>query len=117
MPAHRKRGSCGADVDRSVKRLLSLDPLLQPYAGVIRRRIAGIDAAERRLTGDRVSLADFASGHEYFGLHRRGRAWVLREWAPNATRLFLVGDLTGWAEKPQFALKRKMRCTTASSTG
>ncbi len=107
MPAPHPKKSKGAAVERSVNRLLRLDPLLQPYAGVIRRRIAGIDAAERRLTGGRVSLADFASGHEYFGLHRRGRAWVLREWAPNATGLFWVGDLTGWKEKPRFALKRK----------
>lgn len=94
-------------VERAVKRLLSLDPLLQPYEAAIRRRMAGIDAAERRLTGGRVSLADFASGHEHFGLHRRGRNWVFREWAPNAAQIFLIGEATGWQEKPQFALTRK----------
>jgi 1,4-alpha-glucan branching enzyme len=54
-----------------------------------------------------MSLVDFASGHEYFGLHLRGRQWVLREWAPNATRIFLIGDATGWKEKKPFALTRK----------
>jgi 1,4-alpha-glucan branching enzyme len=106
MPAHRNPAFHETAADRSVKRLLGRDPLLRPYAGVIRRRIAGVNAAEGRLTGERIRLADFASGHAYFGLHRESRGWALREWAPNATRLFLIGDATGWAEKPQFALTR-----------
>ncbi len=104
MPVRSNRASLAAA--RSAKRLVDRDPLLAPYAESIRRRLARIDAAERRLTGGRVSLADFASGHEYFGLHRRGRRWVLREWAPNASRIFLIGDLSAWAEQPRFALNR-----------
>lgn len=95
------------NVDRLVKRLLRRDPGLKPHAEIIRRRLALVESTEKRLTGGRLSLADFAAGHEYFGLHLRGRQWVLREWAPNATRLFLVGDLTGWKEKKAFALTRK----------
>jgi 1,4-alpha-glucan branching enzyme len=107
MPAHRKPAPHEAAVELSVKRLLKRDPLLKPYADLIRHRIVAVDAAERRLTGGRIRLADFASGHEYFGLHPRGSGWVFREWAPNATRLLLIGNATGWAENPQFALTRK----------
>jgi 1,4-alpha-glucan branching enzyme len=60
---------------------------------------------ERRLTQGKTSLADFASGHEYFGLHRRGRGWVFREWAPNARTISLVGTFSDWQERDRFALK------------
>jgi len=53
-----------------------------------------------------MTLADFASGHEYFGLHHRNNQWVFREWAPNADKIFLIGDLTNWQENEAFSLKR-----------
>ncbi len=52
-----------------------------------------------------MTLADFASGHEYFGLHFQDNQWVFREWAPNADRIFLIGDMTGWQEKGGLCLK------------
>ncbi|MGE5844610.1 MAG: 1,4-alpha-glucan-branching enzyme, partial [Syntrophaceae bacterium] len=86
--------------------LVGRDPLLEPYRGVLQRRLLRVLELEKRLTGGRVSLADFASGHEYFGLHRRDGQWVLREWAPNATGMFLVGQMTDWKEKKDYALER-----------
>ncbi|MEE4605817.1 MAG: alpha-amylase family glycosyl hydrolase, partial [Desulfobacteraceae bacterium] len=53
-----------------------------------------------------MTLADFASGHEYFGLHHRNNQWVFREWAPNAENIFLIGDMTDWQEEEAFSLKR-----------
>ena len=76
--------------------LLAGDPLLQPHAGTIRHRCERVIETERRLTGGRIALADFASAHEYFGLHRTPDGWVLREWAPNATAVSLVGAFNGW---------------------
>jgi len=61
---------------------------------------------EKRLTGGKIKLIDFAAGHEYFGLHFRNNEWILREWAPNANRIFLIGDITGWQENEAFALQR-----------
>ncbi|MCU0586007.1 MAG: alpha-amylase family glycosyl hydrolase [Desulfobacterales bacterium] len=105
MAVRSNRASLAAAA-RAAKRLVGCDPLLAPYADVIVRRIARVDAAERRLTGGRIRLADFAAGHEYFGLHRKGRRWVLREWAPSATQIFLIGDFSRWKEDPRFALTR-----------
>ncbi|MBI3987014.1 MAG: alpha amylase C-terminal domain-containing protein [Lentisphaerae bacterium] len=51
-----------------------------------------------------MSLADFASGHEYFGLHVSDSKWVLREWAPNASAIHLIGTFSGWREEPALAL-------------
>jgi 1,4-alpha-glucan branching enzyme len=89
-----------------VNRVLVTDPYLTPYADTIRRRLELIDATEARLTLGTRSLAEFASGHEYFGLHRRGNEWVFREWAPNATAMHLVGDMTEWQVRRDYALDR-----------
>lgn len=93
--------------DPRLKRMLGRDPLLAPHAEAIRRRLALVDQTQARLTGGRRTLADFASGHEHFGLHLRGRQWVLREWAPNAERITMVGEATGWRELPEFEFARK----------
>jgi 1,4-alpha-glucan branching enzyme len=50
---------------------------------------------------------DFASGHEFFGLHFRKNEWIFREWAPHAEAVFFIGTMTGWEEKQKFALQRK----------
>ncbi|MFW5937062.1 MAG: hypothetical protein ACOCS6_03305, partial [Desulfosalsimonas sp.] len=63
-----------------VQRLLELDPDLAPYASVIAGRDRRIQDTEHRLTGGNITLPDFASGHEYFGLHFRENQWVFREW-------------------------------------
>ena len=42
------------------------------------------------------TLADFASGYEYFGFHPTDSGWVYREWAPGADQLYLTGDFCGW---------------------
>jgi 1,4-alpha-glucan branching enzyme len=82
------------------------DPLLGPYKEDLTRRIEAVERTQHRLTGGRISLADFASGHEYFGLHRRNNRWVFREWAPNATGLYLVGDRTGWRPDPAYRCQK-----------
>ncbi len=90
----------------AISDLIREDPYLRPFEPVLIRRREAIERRRRELTGEEVSLEDFASGHEYFGLHRSGDSWVLREWAPNATALYLVGDFTGWREDPARALSR-----------
>lgn len=86
--------------------LIREDPYLKPFEPVLVRRQEAIERRRRGLTGGDISLEDFASGHEYFGLHRRGDSWVLREWAPNASAVYLIGDFTGWREDPALALSR-----------
>ena len=51
-------------------------------------------------------LDQFASGHEYFGLHYRDSQWIFREWAPNATAIYLVGEFTRWQESSSFSLRK-----------
>jgi len=94
------------DIDRSAGGLLATDSLLEPFEADIKRRIAKVIAAENRLTGGRMSLADFASGHEFFGLHFDRFEWVFREWAPNADAVYLLCDRTGWREMSKYRLER-----------
>ena len=42
------------------------------------------------------TLADFASGYDYFGFHPTQTGWVYREWAPGAEQMYLTGDFCGW---------------------
>lgn len=85
--------------------LLENDPWLEPYAEAIvgRHRYAG--QKKNELTGQgKQTLAEFASGHLYFGLHRTPQGWTFREWAPNATQIYLVGTFNRWEETPEFRL-------------
>ncbi len=100
--------SSGQDnhINTILKRFLSQDSYLTRYKTTIRRRLLKKIETESRLTRGKRSLSDFAAGHEYFGLHFRNGEWVFREWAPNATRIYLIGDMTNWREKKDFALHR-----------
>ncbi len=91
-------------VKQAAQRLIDKDPYLNPYAKIIQRRLTKIGQTQSRLTRGIMNLADFAAGHEYFGLHFVDNQWVFREWAPNASHIFLVGDMTGWQNKKEFAL-------------
>jgi 1,4-alpha-glucan branching enzyme len=91
-------------IEKALRRLLRSDPWLEPYEEIIRRRLTKIAETKQRLTRGKMSLIEFASGHAYFGLHFDGRQWILREWAPHATAIFLIGDMSGWREKEEFAL-------------
>jgi 1,4-alpha-glucan branching enzyme len=89
-----------------LKNLLAGDPLLRQYEKILSRRITNIIEKEKTLTQRKMDLAEFAQGHEFFGLHLCGNQWIFREWAPNAGAVYLVGDMTDWQEKKGFSLER-----------
>ncbi|MEI7435726.1 MAG: alpha amylase C-terminal domain-containing protein [bacterium] len=92
--------------DNELLPLATGDPWLEPFDGALRARQANAAAMAERLTGGRV-LADFAAGHEYFGLHRTPNGgWVMREWAPAAISLHLIGPFSQWRPDPAFAMRR-----------
>ncbi len=88
------------------ERFYEKDPFLNSFRIDIERRISNIIKREAALTRGKTSLADFACGHHYFGLHFSKNKWVFREWAPGADLISIIGDITGWKEKKEFALKR-----------
>lgn len=86
--------------------ILQNDPWLQPYKDIIDKRHRMAEEKERSLTERDGSLSNFASGYLYFGLHHIPRGWVFREWAPNATEIFLIGNFSNWKEDERFRLTR-----------
>ena len=87
-------------------KIIENDPWLTPYTGAIEGRHDHALWREKQLTGGKMNLRDFASGYLYYGLRRTDKGWVFREWAPNATDIWLIGDFSGWEEQERFRLKR-----------
>ena len=90
----------------SVLKILRNDPYLAVYADAINGRHQNMLARKLKLAGPSGKLTEFADGYLYFGLHREEDGWVLREWAPNATEIFVIGDFNGWKESSKFSMKR-----------
>ena len=81
------------------------DPLLEPYAEALKGRHDYAIRKERELLGsENHSLSDFASGYLYFGLHKIKRSWFLREWAPNATAIYVIGTFNNWEKNENYRL-------------
>ncbi len=97
-----RKQSCRANRLKIVKN----DEWLRPYEQAIQGRHDHALYKANELTGGKGKLSDFADGHLYFGLHRTARQWVLREWAPNATAIYLTGTFNDWQEQPEYAFRR-----------
>lgn len=88
--------------------IIKNDPWLAPYNEAIEGRHSYYLKRLTDLTkGGKITLSDFATGHLWFGLHRSDEGWVLREWAPNATEIFLIGTFNQWQRMESYRLKKK----------
>lgn len=88
------------------ERLSKADSSLAPYHKKLQQRLAYVGTYARRIIGD-SPLEAFALGHHHFGLHKIKSSWVFREWAPSATKIYLIGEFSQWADDNAFALKPK----------
>nr|WP_314752791.1 alpha-amylase family glycosyl hydrolase [uncultured Capnocytophaga sp.] len=82
------------------------DPLLLPYLSIIRGRHQHFINTLHRVQGDASRLADACNSHLYYGLHRNNTEWVLREWAPNATAIFLLCDSNDWQKNNHYSFTK-----------
>lgn len=89
-------------------KLLDQDPWLKPYEERIKKRALYSLSRERSLTqGGDLLLSEFADGHRYYGLHHReDGSWVIREFLPNATEVYLIGDFNSWRRMIVWGMKR-----------
>jgi 1,4-alpha-glucan branching enzyme len=102
------------DLDRKLRsmkpsalKVVKNDPWLEPYADAIAGRYKYMLWKEHELTvNSNGSLSDMATGYLYFGLHFTPEGWTFREWAPNATAIYLIGTFNDWQEQEQYAMKR-----------
>ena len=81
------------------------DDWLMPHHKTITGRLRKAYEKERHLVGPAGTLAEFAMGHHYYGLHRDGNDWILREWAPNAQKIYLLADFTSWLPDEGYSME------------
>ena len=89
-------------MSKELPELIRNDVWLEPFANAIVGRINAAEVKEKELTKG-VSLSDFATGYLYYGLHLTKNGWVLREWLPNATYIYLIGSFNNWQEEKKYA--------------
>jgi len=90
---------------KSVLKLVKNDPWLEPFSEAINGRSKYAVDRESELTGG-LSLSEYANGYKYFGLQKSAEGWCFREWAPNATAIYLIGDFNNWQKLEEFKLQR-----------
>lgn len=87
-----------------MKKIYETDPYLAPYKEAIEKRHERILEERDRIALD-GSLADGLNNHLYYGLHRDADgSWVFREWAPNASRIYLIGEFNNWRRTAAYSL-------------
>lgn len=87
--------------------IIDRDNWLSPFAETIQDRHNAVLEKEKELLGSsKKTLKEFASGHNYYGLHRTEEGWIFREWAPNAQEIYLIGDFSNWECLATYRLRR-----------
>lgn len=82
------------------------DPWLEPYGSVISFWNHAVRLKKEELTGGK-DLIRFAGGHLWFGLHHISDGWVIRDWAPNADTIFLLGPFNQWKEEESYCFNSR----------
>ena len=79
-----------------MKKIYQTDPYLEPFKNKIESRHKAIEELAKRFAAG-GSIASVMNNHLYYGMHRMGDgSWVFREWAPNANRIYLIGEFNNW---------------------
>jgi 1,4-alpha-glucan branching enzyme len=87
-----------------MQKIYESDPWLEPWKDAIEARHQRILDWRKKIAGE-GSLDKAVNNHLYYGLHKDDEGWVLREWAPNATKIYLIGDFNNWKKSEAYALK------------
>ena len=78
--------------------LVKNDPWLEPYSDLIARRMVRLQDNLTEIEAKHGSLEAYASAHKYAGVnyHPKDDTWIIREWAPEAKAVSLIGDFNTW---------------------
>lgn len=91
---------------KSVLSIISNDSYLEPFEPFIKNIINYCDSLIKSQTGVSNNLSEAINGYMYYGLHKLSQEWVLREWAPNATEVWLIGDFNQWSKTENYRFSR-----------
>lgn len=92
----------------SLPKIIQQDEWLKPFKDIIIGRNKQALKKEAELLAEKYkSLRDFANGYNYFGYFHENHSVVFREWLPNATSVYLIGDFSSWLPQENFKFKQK----------
>ncbi len=87
------------------QKIYETDELLQPFKNVIDSRTRNIKFRMRSLSDVYGSLSNKINNHLFYGLHVTAEGdWVIREYAPNASKVFMIGDFNSWKRNSAWEL-------------
>ena len=84
--------------------IFDTDRYLDPYRSIIDRRYRNIITKKQEIAGYGKTLTSTVNNYMFYGLHREGGNTVFREWAPNATAIYLLCEYNGWQKNEDFRL-------------
>ena len=94
-----------AQTHKTRLKLVANDPYLQPFESAIQGRFDYSYQKQEQITNGQP-LVDWANGYLYFGLHQTSKGWVMREWLPAASAVYILGDMNNWQKDEAYRLKR-----------
>jgi 1,4-alpha-glucan branching enzyme len=81
------------------------DTYLDPFKKVIDGWNEQLLIKRDEIAGYGNPISDKINNHLYYGVHKTDKGWVFREWAPNATAIYVKGDFNNWQILPDYAMK------------
>lgn len=83
------------------------DPWLEPHQDTIQRRMDRFYKELVKIRNHSHSLTTHAAGHKHIGVYfnENREQWVIREWAPGAKSIHLIGDFNDW-DRSKHPLRR-----------
>lgn len=75
-------------------KIIENDPYLRKYSDIISKRLKKVEQKEKEIAPN--GLSEFANGYKFFGITKTGDGIFVREWLPNAEKVYLVGEFNDW---------------------
>ncbi|KAJ8905803.1 hypothetical protein NDN08_002308 [Rhodosorus marinus] len=91
---------------RDGTRVISLDPLLEPYVEALKYRFGRYWELKQSLDILEKGVGEFSKGMKFFGFNIVADGILYREWAPGADAVYICGDFNNW-DKSQHKLKKE----------
>ena len=86
-------------------KIYETDPLLAPFKDKIDSRHERAVGLRNKLAGGAAKpLKKAINNHLYYQLQLNGEGWVFREWAPNASRIWVIGDFNDWKRSERYEM-------------
>lgn len=85
--------------------IFDTDPYLEIYKKTIISRYQHLLNKRQDIMGDGEKLSHRINNHLYYMAHIEGKMWVFREWAPNATSLYMICDENHWSKDERFRFR------------